>query len=761
MIGTLKPLEKPSRNAQHSPRHAAPRTQREPAVYAGLLALVALLVLCHRWWAVQVLLVPILLVVPGALLLRALRIPARFVSSFPVYVPCASIVVLFGSGLMTDIVGPLVGVSAPLRAAPLLVTFELVCSALLASSLNVSSDVGMQWRSLARPTRLGGPLVLPLGVAAGALRLNSGHGNGISMIAVTAFVVVLAVGAVFAPRLNETLLRVILYAVGLAWSWSYSLRGDGVYGFDIATEYARLQQTITAGIWHPAHFNDAYGAMLSVTVMPAQLHALSGIPGLLIFKVVYPMVYGLFPVAIFDLGRRLLSRSWAFLAAAFTIGQYAFIEIASLARQEIALVLFAALLAAILETRMQRRSQWFLVALLALAMTVSHYSTTYVAVTLIALTLPLQWAVSWFRDMPRVTGSAAVAFITVLIGAFIWYVPVTHSGSHLLQVSQTVQTQGLNFLPNRAPGSTLISEYLQGNTKTPITAAQYEQKIRNYYLFNRPFIKPLADASLHQYRLRNSAVPAPPVKFKAGYNSVGLGMLLIEQLANILAGLGGLLLVLRRSTPVIARQIGLLAIATTLLLTLIRFSGTLAAAYGQERAQLQGLVLLALTLCWTAQGLSGLRKLPHAFVPAMAAIALTVVLLNTSYLTNAMLGGGTPANLTNSGAAFEYFDMTTPELASAQWLGKAAGPGQLIYADEYGQLPLTAMTGMQNGLILDVTPMTLNQHAWVYASRTNIVDGRAFASYNNHLATYVFPADFLDSNYDVVYTDGSSEVFHR
>src|SRR5262249_40612116 len=58
--------------------------------YIGALALIAVLVPLHRFWAAQVLLVPLLLVVPGAILLRALRVPLGAVSSFPVYVPCAS-----------------------------------------------------------------------------------------------------------------------------------------------------------------------------------------------------------------------------------------------------------------------------------------------------------------------------------------------------------------------------------------------------------------------------------------------------------------------------------------------------------------------------------------------------------------------------------------------------------------------------------------------------------------------------------------------
>src|SRR6185437_14251666 len=97
----------------------------------------------------------------------------------------------------------------------------------------------------------------------------------------------------------------------------------------------------------------------------------------LVFKVVYPLIFALFPVAIFGLARKVMTRSWAFIAAAFTIGQYAFSEIAGFARQEIALVLFAALVAAMLDGRVGRRSQWSLVALLGLALGVSHYSTTY------------------------------------------------------------------------------------------------------------------------------------------------------------------------------------------------------------------------------------------------------------------------------------------------------------------------------------------------------------------------------------------------
>jgi uncharacterized membrane protein len=751
---TVKPLVRSPQDAERAPRHAAVPLRRRLGAYAAALALVALLVPLNRLWAAQVLLVPLVLIVPGVILLRALRIPGRVVSSFPVYIPCASIVVLFGSGLAVDIVGPLVGVAAPLRAGPLLVGLDVACLALLAASVNAPSNVAIPWRALSRPARLAWPLVLPLVAAAGALRLNSGHGDGIALIALSACIVMLSTTVMFCQRLDNTLLAVILYAAGLAILWSYSLRSGLVNGFDIATEYHDLQQTVLTGSWHIAHPGDAYGAMLSVTVMPAELHALSGIPDLLVLKIVYPAIYALFPVAIFGLARAILSRPWAFVAAAFTMGQSAFTEIAGVARQEIALVIFVALIAAMLDARIQRRSQWALVALLGLAMVVSHYSTTYVAITVIGVALPLQWLASWFREIPRVTGAVAVLFFTILGGAIIWYGPVTHSAaSHLGQLVHTVEAQGPDLLPNRVSGESWVSAYLNGNTETSIEASRYAQLIHTYDAIYRPYITPLPDAGLPQYALRNSA--AVPV-----YGALSGVSVLVSELVNVLCAIGALLMVLRRKASVTARKVGVVALGAVLLLAVLRFSGTLAVEYGQERAQLQALVLLSISLCWTLQGLAGVgRRRRRLALLAATAACVAVVSVNTTYLVGAVVGGGTSDSLANRGEDFERFYMTAPELASAQWLGNAVGPGDLVYADRYAQLPVVAMTGITP--IVDVTPLTLNQHAWVYASMSNVIDRRARALYNENSVSYVFPAGFLDANYDIVYTNGSSEVFYR
>jgi uncharacterized membrane protein len=748
-----------------SPRPgAAGPARRELAGHAAALALIALLVPLRGLWAVQVLLVPLLLMVPGVVLLRALRVPGRAVASFPVYVPCASVVVLFGSGLAVDLAGPLVGVAAPLRTGPLLAGLEIICLALLAASARAPSDVAIPWRSLTGRTRCAWPLLVALAAAAGALRLNSGHGNAIAAIALAACAVILVAGLVLASRLDTTLLAVILYAAELATMWSYSLRGDLVYGFDIATEYYDLQQAVSTGIWYTAHRGDAYGAMLSVTVMPAELHFLSGLPALLVLKVVYPAIGALFPVAIFYLARRVLSARWAFAAAGFFVMQASFAqELPAIARQEIALVLFAALLAAMLESAVPRWPRWALVVLLSLAMVTAHYSTTYVAITIIGLAVVLQWLASRIRrDMPAITGAFAVGFLVSLAGAFVWYGPVTHSAaSALTQLGHSLAANGLEVLPNRAAGQSPVAAYLQGNTTTPMPAGQYARLVHSSYAANVHYVTPLPDAGLPRYALRGSAPSVPPVTWPAASGALNLGSVIVQQLVYLLGAVGALFMVVWRRTPVLARQVGLLALATVFLLTLIRLSGTLADTYNQERALLQSTAVLAVALFWLVQRLAGQRRWRQAGAAVVAAAALTVMFLTTSGLAGVLLGGGTATNLANSGEDFERYYITAPELASARWLGRAVRPGQLVYADRYAQLPLDAVAGINRGLVGDVTPLTISQHAWVYASRANVVDGRGRALYDDHTVTYAFPAAFLDANYDLVYTDGSSEVFHR
>jgi hypothetical protein len=187
----------------------------------------------------------------------------------------------------------------------------------------------------------------------------------------------------------------------------------------------------------------------------------------------------------------------------------------------------------------------------------------------------------------------------------------------------------------------------------------------------------------------------------------------------------------------------------------------MASFYNAPRALLQAMLFLDIPMFWSIQAFARERKLRQASIMTAAVAALAVIFATSNGLVSAVLGGGTATNLANSGNDFEQFYRTVPELASASWLGAQLRSGELVYADEYAQLPLVAATGIRSGLLLDVTPQTLSSHAWVYASRTNVIAHRARASYDGHSVSYVFPSQYLDAYYNLIYTNGSSEVYHR
>ena len=266
------------------------------------LALLAALVPLRGNWTAGIVLLGLTFTVPGVLALRTLRVSGRAVRTYPLYVPAAALGVLLASGIVADLVGPLVGIPRPMHGDTTALTVLGVSLVLWLLALPAPAAARIPWRRvLDSPTSLI-PLALPLVAAAGALLLSHGDGATVARIGQVLVALVIFTGLVFAPRLSRAQLAMLLFACALAAEWAFSLRGQEVVGFDITSEIAIAQQIQRVGIWYSLHRGDAYGAMLSVTVLPSTLASLTGCSPLVAFKVVYPVLTAMLPVSIFLLG---------------------------------------------------------------------------------------------------------------------------------------------------------------------------------------------------------------------------------------------------------------------------------------------------------------------------------------------------------------------------------------------------------------------------------------------------------------------------
>lgn len=743
-----------------------------PSRLIATLVISNLLIPIHTLWVARSLLLIILLTLPGVLIVTALRVPRGRISRFPIYIPLASVAYLLLLSGAVDLIALGLGIKAPLRSTVLLTVgldLTLLPLALLRREECVTADIvtGLPFRWVAAL------LVIPVLSAAGATRLNNGYGSAVATIALVLVIATMAVCLILANRLSVSVLAVALTTCSLGLLWGFSLRGNWPIGYDISTEIAEAQQTIAAGAWHSSHTNDAYGAMLSVTTLPALLSRLLGISAATSFKVIYPMLFSVVPAAVFFLAHRVVRKRAAFGAGGFLLAQsYFFENMPTLARQEIGILAFLGLVAVLFEGS---RESWALLlgGLFSIAMIVSHYSTTYLALATLLVACAIDVLVRTTRRsglsdvLPRIS-----ILLVTLLGAAIWYGPVTHSANNLRQLGSSLNQNGLDLLPNS--NGNLVDRYLKGNSPVSVSAQAYEAEIAKEYRIEHPLIRPFPAAAAPKFALADASTPTPRERLApvaSMLSSVELGL---QQAGNLFAVLGTLLMALclrrnrRRAAPdsgvlspltgPAAREAALLSGASILALAVIRLSGTVATSYNQERAFVQLFIPLSLALAFMLQRIYWLARRSR-LVPLVAGISLLLMLVFLSGLSSVITGGNQTVNVANSGEDFERFYVLDQEVAAARWFGKNAPKDMPLYSDRYGQLRLIAYAN-RTPPFPDLTPKTLNTSAWIYLTYTNNVLGRSRGQTGlNRVAEYITPKGFLNDYYPLVYDNGSAEVY--
>ena len=712
----------------------------------------------HWLWVSRACAAALLAVLPGQLLLRALRVPGETVRECVVYLPCASIAVMIVTSLAVDLAGPMAGVGRPLRLWPLFVGLNLALVLLTAVGVRAPRSCEFNISAFLARMRWLWPFLLPLVAVAAVLRLNNGHGNALALVVLIAVPVLLIGCTVAATRLDHRHTSLMIYASGLSAILLTSMRSSYIVGYDISSEYYIFHSTVTSGIWHTGHMNP-YEAMLSLTVLPASLHALVGGQDIWIFKLGYPALLALFPIAVFSIGRRFLSNRAAFLAAAVVLVQtYFFQQQPEIARQELALVVFVGMIAALLDASLSLRAQLYLAGILAATLVVSHYTTTYVAIFLCLVVLVFR-----LRSAPNPLSPWVATTGLLILVAVIWYIPVTHSGNNVTYVAQSVHRNGVKLLPGRTKGENVISAYFNGVRAAPPTPSQYQQAIITYYRKSHPYVLPLPAAQNPAYDLQEVNPPRLPDRVPLIASGLEHAEFLVQQAINALGILGALVVAMRRRTNHILRTVGLLGIASAFVLAASRLSGTFAADYNSSRLFLQCLVVLSLLEVSLIETIAvRLRAIPFMNMMLYGGFAAVLALayIGNSDVSAPLTGGNPPIILYNSGEDYSRLYVTPQEQTAAQWLAHAVPKVRVIYADDYGQLQLDQFTDLRTAVFTDITPGTLDEHAWVYASRTNIVDGLTWGDTSAGELEFKFPKKFLDTYFDVVYSTGTTEVLH-
>lgn len=665
-----------------------------------------------------------------------------------------SILFLMLTGLALNALG-YAGLDPPLKPLWIFIALDIAILPLLFANRRTriplrinKSELRISWRRA-----LGSLLLLlPLVAAGGALRLNNDASNSFTLV-LFAVIAVLFVVLMLRARTMQRYYPMALFLFAFSLLLSVSLRGWDITGHDIQREFNVFQLTMQYGMWDIAAFRDPYNACLSITLLPAMLAHMTGIPDAYIFKVVFQFIAAFAVIPAYFFVRRLHGPRDALLAGFIFLLFPTFLnDMAMLNRQEIAFLFFGLIMLLMLLTVSYRRMQ-ILTVLLLIGLTLSHYSSSYIMIGLMLAA----WCVNFLAarlTRPKFASENINAFpimtlpIIVFAGIFVF----TWND----QITQT--TRGLNAT---------ISKTFSGLSDD----SKQQASDVGYSLFGGEQLSPQEILNEHTKdetgdEVKLTVVDQPTLPATSLGNLLGGSETLetihgfirgsIAKLLQVLIIIGCVILWWRikqhRHGKYDLYVLSLCA-GSTLLLAALTVLPQLSVDYGVLRLFQQLLFILALPIIAALVWLGSFLTKRISTIYASSAVFLALIFLHTSGFIPQVTGGYAPQlSLNNSGFYYDAYYVTADERRSAAWLSMQADekkyPGSSAAVDAYGLLRLP-----DNQNVAITSPYTPSTRAYTYHYK----HPKSFIiNVNSNL--YYYTIERSNAREDILYAGETSHV---
>jgi uncharacterized membrane protein len=398
--------------------------------------------------------------IPGFVILRLFREDKLGLTETVLFSVGLSVAFMLLAGLVVNEVGLFVGVKQPLE--PTILVLVLSAFVLLATLVNYfrgSHDlppIGLTkdnvWKILVL-------CLLPVLSIVGAYVANVTGNTSVLLLALASVLAVFLVAA-YSKRLNiEKLYLIIILLIAITLLFQFTLISNYVQGFDIKNENYIATLTQSSGYWNSsASFSsDVYGrfySMLSITVLPTVYANILNMDPTWVFKIIYPLIFALVPLALYFLWRNKLGTTVAFISAFLFMSQLTFYtEIPALARQMIGEVFFVLLFLLLFSKNIRTQNVKILFVIFGFCLIVSHYSMAFIFAFFIAL----MWLIGYLAKKPfrHLSLSMVVLFIVLMFS----YYAITSSSANITSIAQNLNPifNGLNsFLDPGSRGSTVL-----------------------------------------------------------------------------------------------------------------------------------------------------------------------------------------------------------------------------------------------------------------------------------------------------------------
>jgi uncharacterized membrane protein len=365
--------------------------------------------------------------IPGYALLNALGFRTKNAVETLLFSLGLDVAALMFTGLLIDVLLPVAGLTSPLSTIPLLFALNIV---VLCSSVWIYLRKGNStFREVGLPKRYLLLIIVPFLSVLGALTVTI-WGNNLILLVMLASVAGLAVlTTVYHRKLSTPFLGLVIFAAGIALLLHTSLVTNYLVGYDINSEFHAFQLTDSSSSWiskfssPDIRISNGY-SMLSVTIFPVVYSKVGALDGTLLFKVLYPLILGFVPLALYQIYCSKIGKIEAFLAVFLILSNLTFFDTEGFpTKQMIAELFFVLLVLVVLKDDISSVHRIILVLVFGAGLAVSHYATSYIL--LFFLLVPwLFFMISRYTvfNMNKSSRISLSLILILFVMTFSWYI---------------------------------------------------------------------------------------------------------------------------------------------------------------------------------------------------------------------------------------------------------------------------------------------------------------------------------------------------
>lgn len=402
-----------------------------------------------------------LIFIPGLLILKILKVQKSSAIETILYSVGLSLSFLMFTGLLMNTLYPLIGIAKPLSKEYLIITIILLISFLIFMCYIKERDFSAihSFEIKDFPTNyVLFSLLIPFLSVFGAYSVLF-YDNNILLLFLLVLISIIPIFVAF-DKIPSKIYPLLIFVIAISLLYHKTLSSMYIQGCDLHIEYYFASIVKLNSYWNPLILHNCNCVLTNVILAPifSQISALSLT---WIFKIIYPLLFSLVPVALYQVYREQTNDKIAFFASFFFMSFFVFYDIMALlsnAKQMMAEFFFVLLMLLMVNKHMSDIKRVILVIIFAFSLIVAHYGTSYIFIIMLIFVWVLIRLNDKFniisRDIINVTKHNFISLFIVV--ALAWYTytagskpfeSIVHIGDHIVN---SIFTEFLNPLEGGA-----------------------------------------------------------------------------------------------------------------------------------------------------------------------------------------------------------------------------------------------------------------------------------------------------------------------